>query len=91
MARVAQKVFRLASPRRSIVFCHWDAEEYGLIGSTEWLEEMQFVLGNRAVAYLNVDHIAGNTTLDVKAAPSLYRLIADAADRFVIFNRKTCT
>ena len=25
-------------PRRSIVFCSWGAEEYGLIGSTEWVE-----------------------------------------------------
>ena len=82
MARVTAKTFKVASLRRSLVFCHWDAEEYGLIGSTEWLEEMQFVVGNRAVAYLNVDHIAGNVTLDVKAAPSLYRLIAEAAEKY---------
>jgi len=25
-------------PRRSIIFCSWGAEEYGLIGSTEWIE-----------------------------------------------------
>jgi N-acetylated-alpha-linked acidic dipeptidase len=25
-------------PRRSIVFLSWGAEEYGLIGSTEWIE-----------------------------------------------------
>ena len=25
-------------PGRSIVLCSWDAEEYGLIGSTEWVE-----------------------------------------------------
>lgn len=81
MARVASKIYRLDPPRRSLVFCHWDAEEYGLIGSTEWLEEMKLLLGTRAVAYLNVDHIAGNTTLDIKATPSLYRVIADSADR----------
>ncbi len=26
-------------PRRTIILCSWDAEEYGLIGSTEWAEE----------------------------------------------------
>ncbi|MGH0179820.1 UNVERIFIED_CONTAM: hypothetical protein FKN15_015401 [Acipenser sinensis] len=42
-------------PRRSIVFCSWGAEEHGLIGSTEWVEELVKILGTRAVAYLNVD------------------------------------
>ena len=26
-------------PKRNIVLCSWDAEEYGLVGSTEWVEE----------------------------------------------------
>ncbi|KAG0539335.1 hypothetical protein BDA96_03G314200 [Sorghum bicolor] len=42
-------------PRRTIIFCSWDAEEYGLTGSTEWVEENQEMLYSRAVAYLNVD------------------------------------
>jgi hypothetical protein len=42
-------------PRRSIVFCSWGAEEYGLIASTEWVEEFQKILSHRAIAYLNVD------------------------------------
>ena len=25
-------------PKRSILFCSWGAEEYGLIGSVEWVE-----------------------------------------------------
>ena len=25
-------------PRRTLMFCNWDAEEYGLVGSTEWIE-----------------------------------------------------
>ncbi|XP_056014480.1 glutamate carboxypeptidase 2-like isoform X2 [Ostrea edulis] len=43
-------------PDRSIVFCAWGAEEHGLIGSTEWVEEHMKVLYERAVAYLNVDY-----------------------------------
>uniref|UniRef100_A0A915CNI9 Glutamate carboxypeptidase n=1 Tax=Ditylenchus dipsaci TaxID=166011 RepID=A0A915CNI9_9BILA len=66
-------------PRRTLAFCQWDAEEFGLIGSTEWVEEMKVVLEKRAVAYINVDNINGNTTLQVKAVPLLYRAIVDAA------------
>ena len=42
-------------PRRSLVFCSWGAEEYGLIGSYEWVEEHAEMLSSRAVAYINVD------------------------------------
>lgn len=35
--------------------CSWSAEEYGLIGSYEWVEQFGTQLMDRAVAYLNVD------------------------------------
>ncbi|KAM9294419.1 putative N-acetylated-alpha-linked acidic dipeptidase [Gastrophryne carolinensis] len=67
-------------PRRSILFCSWGAEEYGLIGSTEWVEEMEKVLGSRTVAYLNVDlAVEGNSTLRALATPILNQLLFDAA------------
>ncbi|CAB3410485.1 unnamed protein product [Caenorhabditis bovis] len=81
MARAITKIFKEVAPKRTIVFCHWDAEEYGLIGSTEWVEEMQHVLHRRAVAYINVDHVAGTVTPDVKSVPLLYRAIVSAAKR----------
>ncbi|XP_021356400.1 putative N-acetylated-alpha-linked acidic dipeptidase isoform X3 [Mizuhopecten yessoensis] len=43
-------------PRRTLVFGSWGAEEHGLIGSTEWVEEHMKVLYERTVAYLNVDY-----------------------------------
>ncbi len=43
-------------PRRSIVFAFWDAEEYGLIGSTEYAEERGAELRERAVTYVNTDY-----------------------------------
>ena len=47
-------------PRRSIVFAFWDAEEPGLIGSTEHAEERAAELRARAVAYVNSDlYLAG--------------------------------
>ncbi|ORX73792.1 Zn-dependent exopeptidase [Linderina pennispora] len=42
-------------PRRTIILASWDAEEYGLVGSTEWVEENLDWLRAEAVAYLNVD------------------------------------
>ena len=39
------------------MFCSWAAEEYGLVGSTEWTEQFTTVLQGRAVAYLNVDMV----------------------------------
>ena len=37
------------------VFASWDAEEYGIVGSTEWVEEYAPWLSETAITYLNVD------------------------------------
>jgi len=42
-------------PRRTLLFTFWDAEEFGLIGSTEWTEKHAAELDRNAVAYLNSD------------------------------------
>src|SRR6266852_4822366 len=42
-------------PRRTIVVCSWDGEEYALTGSTEWGEQFADELKKKLVAYLNVD------------------------------------
>ncbi|KAB7496034.1 hypothetical protein Anas_04287 [Armadillidium nasatum] len=42
-------------PRRTIVVCSWGAEEFRLIGSTEWVEENVDKLQSRAVGYINSD------------------------------------
>lgn len=79
---VARAVRALAdagfAPRRTIVFAGWDAEEWGLIGSTEWVEEHAETLSAGAVAYLNQDMIAG-PSFGAGATPSLKSLIRDAA------------
>ncbi|XP_074840071.1 N-acetylated-alpha-linked acidic dipeptidase 2 [Carettochelys insculpta] len=63
-------------PKRTIVFASWDAEEFGLLGSTEWAEEKAKVLQERAVAYINTDSsIEGNYTLRVDCSPLLYKLV----------------
>ncbi len=50
-------------PRRTIVVCSWDGEEYALTGSTEWGEQFADDLKRKLVAYLNVDEsVAGAAT-----------------------------
>jgi N-acetylated-alpha-linked acidic dipeptidase len=43
------------NPKRTIIFCAWDGEEPGLLGSTEWVETHRDELQKRAVAYINSD------------------------------------
>ncbi|HXW90460.1 MAG TPA: transferrin receptor-like dimerization domain-containing protein [Terriglobales bacterium] len=43
------------NPKRTIVYCAWDGEEPGLLGSTEWVETHRAELQKRAVAYINSD------------------------------------
>ncbi|KAM5182662.1 LOW QUALITY PROTEIN: putative N-acetylated-alpha-linked acidic dipeptidase [Callospermophilus lateralis] len=63
-------------PRRTIIFASWDAEEFGLLGSTEWAEENVKILQERSVAYINSDSsIEGNYTLRVDCTPLLYQLM----------------
>ncbi|XP_040584847.1 putative N-acetylated-alpha-linked acidic dipeptidase isoform X2 [Mesocricetus auratus] len=63
-------------PRRTILFASWDAEEYGLLGSTEWAEEHSRLLQERGVAYINADSsIEGNYTLRVDCTPLMHSLV----------------
>ncbi|XP_006508086.1 glutamate carboxypeptidase 2 isoform X1 [Mus musculus] len=63
-------------PRRTILFASWDAEEFGLLGSTEWAEEHSRLLQERGVAYINADSsIEGNYTLRVDCTPLMYSLV----------------
>lgn len=66
-------------PRRTIVYASWDAEEYGLVGSTEWAEEHAGELDARAVLLLNVDSAVAGTELDLDGVPSLRDLVLEAA------------
>jgi N-acetylated-alpha-linked acidic dipeptidase len=43
-------------PKRTIVYCAWDGEEPGLLGSTEWAETHAEELESKAVAYVNTDN-----------------------------------
>lgn len=62
-------------PRRSIILASWDAEEYGLIGSTEWAEQHAAELKEKAVAYLNMDAAVSGSNFGASSVPSLWRTI----------------
>ncbi|MGQ9897775.1 MAG: M28 family metallopeptidase [Acidobacteriota bacterium] len=59
-------------PRRTIKLCSWDAEEYGIIGSTEWVEEHLAELREKAICYLNVDSAVSGDNFRASAVPSLW-------------------
>jgi len=63
-------------PKRTIVFCSWDAEEEGLIGSTEWVDQNAMALG-RAVAYFNTDVAVSGSDFSAAAVPSLKQFIRE--------------
>ena len=64
-------------PKRTIIYCAWDGEEPGLLGSTEWVEKHVAELGEHAVAYINSDsngrgylEVGGSQTLEHLPMPS---------------------
>jgi N-acetylated-alpha-linked acidic dipeptidase len=61
-------------PKRTIVFCSWDAEEQGLVGSTEWVEQHAQAL-EHAVAYFNVDAAVSGPDFSASAVPSLKEFV----------------
>lgn len=65
-------------PQRTIVFGFWDGEEYGLLGSTEWVEAHVGELQRKAVAYVNLDAVVSGPNFGGGATPSLAEIVRDA-------------
>ncbi|KAK4162543.1 hypothetical protein QBC43DRAFT_77503 [Cladorrhinum sp. PSN259] len=65
-------------PVRTIVLASWDGEEYGLVGSTEWVEEYLPWLKDASVAYVNTDVGCRGKFLTASAAPLLNKIIYEA-------------
>ncbi len=64
-------------PRRTIVFATWDAEEWGLIGSWEWVEQHADELSAKVVAYINQDAVASGQTFGASGAGALKKLLRE--------------
>jgi len=58
-------------PERTLVLATWDAEEWGLVGSTEWVEQHRGELREKAVAYLNMDSVASGAEFGASCTPGL--------------------
>jgi N-acetylated-alpha-linked acidic dipeptidase len=63
-------------PKRTLYFCSWDAEEEGLIGSTEWAEDHAKEL-EKAVAYFNTDVAVSGPHFESAAVPSLKQFVRE--------------
>nr|GLL36498.1 probable glutamate carboxypeptidase 2 [Ipomoea trifida] len=82
---IARRYARLVSlgwnPRRTIMLCSWDAEEFGMIGSTEFVEQNLMNLAAKSVAYLNVDCAVQGPGFFASATPQLDDLLLNVAKK----------
>jgi N-acetylated-alpha-linked acidic dipeptidase len=65
-------------PKRTIIYCSWDGEEPGLLGSTEWVETHAAELSRNAVLYINSDSNARGF-LNVGGSHTLEKFINEVA------------
>jgi N-acetylated-alpha-linked acidic dipeptidase len=76
---IAEGVKAGIRPKRTIVFATWDAEEWGLLGSTEFVEDDSLRLSRNAVAYFNQDVAAQGSRFGGGGSPSLRSTLRDVA------------
>lgn len=63
-------------PRRSLMFASWGSEEYGLIGSQEWVEEHLTLLKANSIVYVNCDvGVSGNWTFSPSGTPNMREIM----------------
>jgi N-acetylated-alpha-linked acidic dipeptidase len=74
-------------PLRSIVLASWEGEEFGQLGSKEWLNENLSWLDPTAVAYINVVTAGSGSKFHVKASPLLYQSMLNATSQILSPNQ----
>jgi N-acetylated-alpha-linked acidic dipeptidase len=80
---IADEVRAGRRPARTIIFATWDAEEWGLEGSVEYVEQDSTRLAQSALAYFNVDMPADGPNFTGTGSPSLRSLLRDVARQVV--------
>ena len=65
-------------PKRTIIYCAWDGEEPGLLGSTEWAETHAEELQRKAAVYMNSDG-NGRGFLNVEGSHTLENFVNTVA------------
>ncbi len=80
-------------PKRTIIYCAWDGEEPGLLGSTEWVEDHYAELRQHAVAYINSDsssrgflYASGSHTLE-KLVNEMAKEVPDPEKKMSVWKR----
>lgn len=68
-------------PLRTIEFMSWDAEEYNLIGSTEYVENNLNNLRENAYAYINLDTVVAGTQFRASGSPVFDKTVRHALNR----------
>jgi N-acetylated-alpha-linked acidic dipeptidase len=97
MMEEARSISELAKsgwkPKRTIVYAAWDAEEEGLIGSTEWAEQYADELRQKAAVYINTDSngrgflgIGGSHTLE-KFINEVGKSVPDPQTKMTVWER----
>ncbi|MFQ5640287.1 MAG: M28 family metallopeptidase [bacterium] len=91
---MAELVKRGWRPKRTLFYCAWDAEEQGLIGSTEWVETHAQELKQKAVMYINTDsngrgylRMNGSHTLE-KFINAVAKQIEDPETKLSVWKRQ---
>jgi N-acetylated-alpha-linked acidic dipeptidase len=81
-------------PKRTLVYCAWDGEEPGLLGSTEWVEQHSAELRQKAVVYINSDgngrgflHAGGSHALE-PLMDEIAKTVTDPQTQVSVFERK---
>ena len=69
------------APKRSILIGHWDAEEHGVIGSSEWVEHLQKDLKAKGIAYMNFDGGVSGKNFGASSAPTLKKLLLETSKK----------
>ena len=78
-ARAVVRALDGRRPARTLVFATWDAEEWGLVGSSEYVEDDSLRLQRGAVAYVNLDVSASGFDFGAGGSPSFRSLTRDVA------------
>jgi hypothetical protein len=76
-------------PLRTIEFMSWDAEEFNLIGSTEYVENNLENVRENAIAYINLDAAITGASLHAAGSPVFHKTLLHALDHVVDPNHNT--
>ena len=80
-------------PKRTIIYCAWDGEEPGLLGSVEWVEAHVDELKKHAIAYINSDSsergfVSADGTQDLQSFISdVAKDVQDPETKMSVFQR----